>query len=79
MHLYLGLFGGAVLVVVGLTGSLLAFSAEADRWFMADLLTVSPRPARAMAYRSIDELFLVLKGGHAFQWYRKAPQFPARR
>ena len=40
MHLYLGLFIGALLVVFGLTGSILVFWQEIDEWLNPALLTV---------------------------------------
>lgn len=41
VHLYLGLFAGAVLVVIGLTGSILTFWMEIDRWLNPELTTVA--------------------------------------
>lgn len=41
VHLYLGLFAGAVFVLIGLTGSLLAFEYPIDEALNADLMTVS--------------------------------------
>ena len=41
VHLYLGLFAGAVFVIIGLTGSLLAFEYPLDEALNADLMTVS--------------------------------------
>lgn len=41
VHLYLGLFAGAVFVLIGLTGSLLAFEYPLDEWLNADLMTVN--------------------------------------
>ncbi|MGQ0592973.1 MAG: PepSY-associated TM helix domain-containing protein [Gammaproteobacteria bacterium] len=76
MHLWLGLLAGAVLVVVGLTGSLLAFSEELDRWFNADLLTVSPQAAGTRAYRPLDDLFRVLKEAVAPSGLARRLNFP---
>lgn len=39
VHLYLGLFVGAVFVLIGLTGSLLAFEYPLDEWLNAELMT----------------------------------------
>ncbi|HAP42064.1 MAG TPA: PepSY domain-containing protein, partial [Nitrospira sp.] len=39
-HLYLGLIVGALLVVFGLTGSILVFFQEIDEWLNPALLTV---------------------------------------
>ena len=40
VHLYLGLFAGAVFVLIGLTGSLLAFGSTLDAWLNPELMTV---------------------------------------
>jgi uncharacterized iron-regulated membrane protein len=40
VHLYLGLFAGAVFVLMGLTGSLLAFGSTLDAWLNTKLMTV---------------------------------------
>ena len=58
-HLYLGLFIGALLVVFGLTGSILVFWQEIDEWLNPALLTVlvpPGTPAGAAGYRPIEEL-----------------------
>jgi uncharacterized iron-regulated membrane protein len=44
-HRYAGLAMTAFLVIVGLTGSVLAFREELDVWLNPELLTVSPRAA----------------------------------
>lgn len=41
VHLYLGLFAGTVFVLIGLTGSILAFEYPLDEALNADLMTVS--------------------------------------
>ncbi len=41
IHLYLGLFAGALLVIFGITGSILVFWQEIDEWLNPDLLTVT--------------------------------------
>lgn len=41
IHFYLGLWIGAFLVILGLTGSILVFFQEIDEWLNPDLLTVS--------------------------------------
>ncbi|MDO9117075.1 MAG: PepSY-associated TM helix domain-containing protein [Nitrospira sp.] len=59
VHLYLGLFIGALLVVFGLTGSILVFWQEIDEWLNPRLLTVTVPPgaqAGAPGYRPIEEL-----------------------
>ena len=55
-HLYLGLFVGALLVVVGLTGSILVFWQEIDDWLNPALLTVAVPPPRQDAYRPLGEM-----------------------
>lgn len=42
IHLVLGLIAGAFLAVLGVTGSILAFEPELDRWFHADLSYIKP-------------------------------------
>ena len=41
IHLYLGLFAGAVFVLIGLSGSLLAFGSTLDEWLNPELMTVA--------------------------------------
>jgi len=41
LHRYLGLFAGAIFVIIGLTGSLLAFEHPLDEWLNANVMTVS--------------------------------------
>ena len=49
LHLYLGLWAGSLLVIVGLTGSVLVFMNELDAWLNPDLLTVAvPSEGRAV-------------------------------
>ena len=43
-HLYLGVTAGLVLVVIGLTGSIIAFEADIPRWLHRDLFYVAPAP-----------------------------------
>jgi len=40
LHLYLGLFAGAVFVLIGLSGSFLAFGSTLDEWLNPGLMTV---------------------------------------
>lgn len=59
VHLYLGLFIGALLVVFGLTGSVLVFWQEIDEWLNPRLLTVtvpSGAPAGAAGYRPLEDI-----------------------
>lgn len=55
VHLYLGLTIGAVLVVFGVTGSILVFFQEIDEWLNPTLLTVSV-PASGEGYRPVGEM-----------------------
>jgi uncharacterized iron-regulated membrane protein len=48
LHRYLGLAMTGFLVLVALTGSVLAFRAELDCWLNPDLLTVPPRTSRSL-------------------------------
>lgn len=56
VHLYLGLFIGALLVVFGLTGSTLVFWQEIDDWLNPALLTVEMPPPGQDTYRPLGEL-----------------------
>lgn len=44
VHRYLGLFAGAVLAILGLTGSILVFHTEVDNWLYPELKHVSTPP-----------------------------------
>ncbi len=41
LHLYISLWLGAFLVIAGLTGSLLVYGTELDKWLNADMMTVA--------------------------------------
>ncbi len=56
VHLYLGLFVGALLVIFGLTGSLLVFFQEIDEWLNPALLTVDAPADGQNSYRPISEI-----------------------
>jgi uncharacterized iron-regulated membrane protein len=55
VHLYLGLFAGAIFVVIGLTGSLLAFEFPLDEWLNPKLMTV-PVAKEANSYLPLDAI-----------------------
>jgi len=55
VHLYLGLFAGAVFVLTGLTGSLLAFEFPLDEWLNAKLMTV-PVDKQNNSYLPLDAM-----------------------
>jgi len=40
VHKYIGLFAGAIFVLIGLTGSILAFGSQIDTWLNAGLISV---------------------------------------
>lgn len=56
VHLYLGFSAGALLVLIGLTGSLLVFHLEIDEWLNPQLLLVTAPQEGSAAYRPVDEL-----------------------
>lgn len=56
-HLYVGLVAGAVFVLIGLTGSILAFRGEIDGWLNFEFKTVVPPTHVGAQYRLIDELY----------------------
>jgi uncharacterized iron-regulated membrane protein len=55
VHLYLGLFAGAVFVLIGLTGSLLAFEFPLDEWLNPKLMTV-PVDKENKSYLLLDAI-----------------------
>lgn len=81
LHRWAGLAMTAFLVIVGLTGSVLAFHAELDAWLNPELLTVTKRKApvldpfllreRAAVYypdARIDSVQLFIEPGRAVQY-----------
>lgn len=61
VHLYLGLYIGALLVVFGLTGSVLVFFQEIDDWLNPDLLIVAVPPPGQDAYRPVGDILAAAK------------------
>jgi len=55
VHLYFGLFVGAVFVLIGLTGSLLAFEYPLDEWLNTKLMTI-PVVKENKSYLPINDL-----------------------
>jgi len=55
VHRYIGLFLGAIFVVVGLTGSVLAFWQTIDEWLNKDIMIVGVPPGEA-SLRSLDAI-----------------------
>ena len=60
IHRTIGLFLGAVFVVVGLTGSILAFWQPIDEWLNKDIMVVAAPPGNA-SYRPLDEIIAAAK------------------
>ncbi len=60
VHLYLGLWVGAVLVVISLSGSLIVFASQLDAWLNADKMHVDV-PESAAAFRSFEEIIASAK------------------
>lgn len=52
LHRLAGLFAGLFLLVAGVTGSLLVFSPELDRWINRDLLEIKAKPVQATLDRA---------------------------
>lgn len=61
LHLYLGLSVGALLVVVGLTGSALVFMNELDAWLNPDLLAVTAPLQNGAVHRPVVDILTVAK------------------
>jgi len=60
VHLYLGLFVGAVLVVISLSGSLIVFAAQLDAWLNADKMQVDA-PNSAAQFRPVEKIIASAK------------------
>ncbi|QSA99067.1 PepSY domain-containing protein [Methylococcus sp. EFPC2] len=79
VHLWLGLIAGAVLVVIGLTGSVLVFWQEIDAWLNPDLMTVHV-PEDQAVYRPLDEIVAAAKSAMppgaapGFTYYPRSPE-----
>ena len=56
IHLYLGLFAGAILVLIGLTGSILVFWQEIDGWLNPQLIEVKTPVSSEIEYRPLTEI-----------------------
>jgi uncharacterized iron-regulated membrane protein len=59
IHRTIGLFLGALFVIVGLTGSILAFWQPIDEWLNAAIMRVEVLPQAS--YRPLDEIFAAAK------------------
>lgn len=55
VHLYLGLFAGALLVLVSLTGSLIVFGGQIDTWLNVELMRVD-RPSENMPVKALSNI-----------------------
>jgi len=55
IHLWLGLFLGAYIAVIGLTGSVLAFHTEIDEWLAPELLVVK-QPTTNTIYKPLADI-----------------------
>jgi uncharacterized iron-regulated membrane protein len=55
IHRTIGLVAGAVFVLVGLSGAVLAFREDIDEWLNAPLMRVEP-PAPSAPYRPLDDI-----------------------
>lgn len=80
-HRYLGLFLGAVLSVVGLTGSGLAFWQEIDAWLNPEMAKVEAPPAGTAAYRPLREILAAADAAmppdakSSYAYYPRGPDF----
>ncbi|QGM44341.1 PepSY-associated TM helix domain-containing protein [Methylocystis heyeri] len=62
VHLYLGLVVGAMLAVIGLTGSLLVFWQEIDEWLDPAMFTVAAPPEGERAFAPLSDIRAALEG-----------------
>ena len=57
IHSWLGLFNGVWLLFLGITGSLLVFTSELDRWINSDILSVQPLEQKL----PVDSLYKIVR------------------
>lgn len=62
IHLYIGLSCGAVLVVIGLTGSVMVFGQVIDEWSNPDLFGMGGQGEKLPAARPLNEIVAAAKG-----------------
>ena len=77
LHLYLGLFAGVILVITGITGSIIAFGGEIDAWLNQDLT----KAVGEGAARPVDEIFAAARAAlppGAIPRYLNLPRDPER-
>lgn len=61
IHLYIGLVAGAMLVVIGVTGSILVFWHEVDAWLDPQLRIVAARPGGARDFAPLEQIELAMR------------------
>ena len=57
IHSWLGLFNGIWMLILGITGSLLVYTMELDKWVNKDILTVTPAEHRL----PVDSLYKIVR------------------
>jgi uncharacterized iron-regulated membrane protein len=80
LHFYIGLSAGAVFVLIGLTGSILAFRVEIDEWLNKDLLVLDA-PAAGAQRASLDDIIANARAAapaEAQPFYLHFPKGPNR-
>lgn len=72
VHSWLGLFNGIWLLILGVTGSLLVYTKELDKWINKDVLTVSPLEKRL----SVDSLYQIVRAKYPRAMGTNITRFP---
>ncbi len=72
LHLYLGLFGGGLFVLMSLTGSFLVFYKAIDEWFNPALVTTSG----AGPYRPLNDIVAAAQAAGPSQGWLDSIEFP---
>src|SRR5664279_4211874 len=60
IHSWLGLFNGIWMLILGITGSLLVYTMELDKWVNKDILTVTPAEHRL----PVDSLYKIVRSAY---------------
>ena len=77
VHLYLGLFLGLLLSIIGVTGSLLVFYIELDEW-LNPALVISDTQNPRQPYQSLFETLQASEPNRQHAWRLEIPESPTR-
>lgn len=77
-HLYLGLSIGLIVALAGVTGSLLVFYVEIDRWLNSELIIVQPTNQTRQSYEAVFSTLRSTYPERTHSWRLEVPLAPNR-